>query len=58
MAASSGMSQSKLWPNFSDEDVFGIIFRASDGKLILLKNIKNRKTARLIWEDGGSDRNY
>ena len=26
----------KRWPNFCDKDVFAIIFKASDGKLILL----------------------
>ena len=36
MAASSGMSLSKRWPNFSDEEVFAIIFRASDTNLVLL----------------------
>ena len=34
----------KRWPNFCDKDVFAIIFKASDGKLILLtKNNEKRE---------------
>ena len=41
MAASSIMSLLKRWLNSSDEEVFAIIFRASDGKLLKKKIKKN-----------------